>query len=109
MIRFRQILAALALVTAALAAGADPAAAGPNASHWCNRYQPHPAADREHRGNSYWYAMNAGMVTARCLAYEGSWDDGLTRLHYYHVTIADYDGDGDIDASWWTPLNPYTW
>jgi hypothetical protein len=53
--------------------------------------------------------MNAGMVTARCIAYEGSYPNGITRLHYYHVTIADYDGDGDVDASWWTTLNPYTW
>jgi hypothetical protein len=105
----RRLLAALALTVAAGGLAAAPAAAaGPSASDWCNRYKPH-SGDRLWPGIAYWYAMTPGMVTARCIAYEGSYPNGVTRLHYYHVTIWDQDGDGDVDASWWTPLNPYTW
>ncbi len=109
--RLKMSVAAASLVLlGGLLPSSAGAATGPVASHWCSRYQPHPAADREYPGgNSYWFSMGNGMATARCLAYEGSYPDGVTRLHYYHVTVADYDGDGDIDAHWWTPLSPYTW
>lgn len=74
---------------------------------WCAYRRPH-SGDQMYPGQNYWRWMSPGAVTARCLAYEGPLGS-VTKLHYYHVTIWDEDGDGDVERVTWTPMSPTTW